>query len=204
MISSYVQLLAKRYHGRLDADADDFIGYAVEGTLRMKALIDDLLTYSRVDTQGKALAPTECEAVFRQALDDLQAAIAESGAVVTHDPLPAVMADRVQLRQLWQNLLSNALKFRGEEPPRVHVSARPEGRQWVFAVKDNGIGIDPQHAERIFVIFQRLHTREKYPGTGIGLAICKKIVERHGGRIWVESEPGKGATFFFTLPSAPS
>lgn len=201
MVASYTQLLAKRYKGKLDADADEFIAYAVDGANRMQRLIQDLLAYSRVNTQGQVFEPTSVEAVVGYALDNLRGAIEESGAVVTHDPLPTVMADDRQLLQLFQNLLSNALKFRGEQPPRVHVAAERRGTEWVFSVRDNGIGIDPQYAERIFVVFQRLHNVAEYSGTGIGLAICKKIVERHGGRIWIESQLGKGATFYFTLPA---
>jgi PAS domain S-box-containing protein len=199
-ISSSTQLLARRYQGQLDADADEFIAYAVNGANRMQRLINDLLSYSRVGTRGKGFEPTDCTAVLDQTLANLKAAIEESGAVVTHNPLPTVMADKLQLVQLFENLIGNAIKFHGEEPPRVHVSAEQKGNEWVFSVRDNGIGIDPQYAERIFVIFQRLHTIEEYPGTGIGLAICKKIVECHGGRIWVESQPGIGSTFYFTIP----
>jgi light-regulated signal transduction histidine kinase (bacteriophytochrome) len=202
MVSSYTQLLARRYKGRLDADADAFIGFAVDGAARMQRLINDLLAYSRVGNRGREFGPTDCGAAFDQALVDLKAAIEESGAVVTCDPLPTVRGDSTQIGQLLQNLIGNAVKYRGEAPPRVHVSAVREGTEWVFSVRDNGIGIDPKYAERIFVIFQRLHTREQYSGTGIGLAICKKIVERHGGRIWVESQPGGGATFCFTIPDA--
>jgi chemotaxis family two-component system sensor kinase Cph1 len=200
MVSSYVELLANRYRGRLDADADDFIGFAVDGATRMQRLIDDLLKYSRVGTQAKELAPTAGDTVLGHVLDNLQVAIETAQAVVTHDPLPTVMADEVQLAQVLQNLIGNAIKFHGEAPPRVHVSAERDGGAWRFAVRDNGIGIDPQHFQRIFVIFQRLHSRAAYPGTGVGLAICKRIVERHGGRIWVESVPGEGATFVFTIP----
>lgn len=200
MVSSYVQLLARRYKGKLDADADDFIAYAVEGANRMQMLINDLLAYSRVSTRGKPFEPTDCEAVLEQTLANLQVAIADSGAVVTHDTLPAVMADDLQLGQLFQNLIDNAIKFRSEEPPRIHISAEQKGNECVFSVRDNGIGIAPEFFERIFIIFKRMHTRREYPGTGIGLAICKRIVERHGGRIWVESQPGKGATFYFTMP----
>ena len=200
MVSSYTQLLARRYQGQLDADADEFIAYAVDGANRMQRLINDLLAYSRVGTRAKGFEPTDCTAVLDQALANLKAAIEKSGAVVTHDPLPTVMADKLQLVQLFQNLIGNAIKFHVEKPPRIHVSAEQKGNEWVFSVRDNGIGIDPQYAERIFVIFQRLHTREEYPGTGIGLAICKKIVERRGGRIWVESQPGTGSTFYFTIP----
>jgi PAS domain S-box-containing protein len=201
MVSSYTQLLARRYQGQLDADANEFIAFAVDGANRMQRLINDLLTYSRVGTHGKGFQPTDCMAVLDQALANLKAAIEQSGAVVTHDPLPTVMADNLQLVQLFQNLIGNAIKFHGEEPPHVHVSAEQKGKEWVFSVRDNGIGIDPRYAERIFILFQRLHTREEYPGTGIGLAICKKIAERHGGRIWVESQPGIGSTFYFTIPT---
>jgi len=198
-VASYIQLLARRYQGKLDTDANEFIAFAVDAVTRMQQMINDLLAYSRVGTRGKALKPTPCETVLAQAMANLQMAIEESGAQVTHDPLPTVMADAAQLVQLFQNLIGNALRFHGEAPPRVHISAQRQGKEWVFSVRDNGIGIDPQHAGRIFLIFQRLHTRRKYPGSGIGLAICKKIVERHGGRIWVESQPGQGSTFYFTL-----
>ena len=200
MVSSYTQLLARRYRGQLDAAANEFIAYAVDGANRMQKLIDDLLAYSRVGTRAKAFQPTDCTAVLDQALANLKAAIETSGAVVTHGPLPAVVHDNLLLVQLFQNLIGNAIKFHVEMPPRIHVSAEQKGEEWVFAVRDNGIGIDPQYAERIFTIFQRLHTREEYPGTGIGLAICQKIVERRGGRIWVESQPGTGSTFYFTIP----
>jgi light-regulated signal transduction histidine kinase (bacteriophytochrome) len=199
MVTNYVQLLAKRYKGKLDPDADDFINFAVDGAIRMWKLINDLLTYSRVGTQAKGLKPTDCENVLKHSLDNLKIAIEENEAVITHDPLPTVMGDHLQLGQLFQNLIGNAIKFRGEEPPRIHISASRNGSGWTFSVRDNGIGIAPEYVERIFVIFQRLHNREEYPGTGIGLAICKKIVERHGGDIWVESEVGKGTTFYFTL-----
>jgi PAS domain S-box-containing protein len=204
LVSSYVQLLARRYQGKLDQDADEFIGFVVEGANRMKSLITDLLAYSRVGSRGKEFAPVEMEEIFKRAVGTLQLAIEEAGATVTHDPLPAVLGDAVQIIQLLQNLIGNAIKFRGTEPPRVHVGAAQLREHWLFFVRDNGIGIDPQHTERVFVIFQRLHLQEEYPGTGIGLAICRKIVERHGGRIWVDSEPGKGATFYFTLQPAES
>ena len=201
MVSNYTQLLARRYGDRLDGDADEFIGFAVDGATRMQRLIEDLLAFSRVGTRGKDLEPTECEAVLERTLRSLGTAVEESGAQVTCDPLPTVPADDVQLAQVFQNLIGNAIKFRGQEPPRVHISAQRDGSNWRFSVRDNGIGVDPQYNERIFVIFQRLHGREEYPGTGIGLAICRKIVERHGGRIWVESQPGQGATFYFTIPA---
>jgi len=200
MVSSYMQLLARRYKGKLDADADEFIAFAVDGATRMQRLIKDLLMYSRVGTKGKEPVPTDCGAVIGYALDNLQQAIAEKGATVTHDELPTIMGDEVQLTQLFQNLIGNAIKFQGEEPPQVHVGVLREGSGWLFSVRDNGIGIAPEHFERIFQIFQRLHGREEYPGTGIGLSVCQKIVERHGGRIWVDSAPGNGATFCFTVP----
>jgi PAS domain S-box-containing protein len=200
MVTNYVQLLARRYKGKLHPDADDFINFAVDGAIRMWRLINDLLTYSRVGTQTQGLMPTDCETVLQNSLDNLKIAIEENAAVITHDLLPTVMGDHLQLGQLFQNLIGNAIKFRGKEAPRVHISASPNGGGvWTFTVRDNGIGMAPEYVERIFVIFQRLHNREEYPGTGIGLAVCKKIVERHGGRIWAESEVGKGTTFYFTL-----
>jgi light-regulated signal transduction histidine kinase (bacteriophytochrome) len=199
MVSSYTQLLAQRYQDKLDADANDFIAYAVEGANRMQRLINDLLAYSRVGTRGRLFESTDCNFALGQARANLSAAIEESNALVTNDELPTVMADEAQLAQLFQNLVGNAIKFHSQEPPRVHVSAEQEGNEWVFSVRDNGIGVDPQYHERIFIIFQRLHGKEEYPGTGIGLSISKRIVERHGGRIWVESEPGKGSTFYFTI-----
>lgn len=203
-VVGYLQLLQKRYGDQLHAEAHRFIERALAATFRMDNLTRDLLAYSRVNTRGQPLQPVDCEYVLEQTLANLQVAIQESGAKVTHDPLPKVQADPSQLGQVFQNLIGNALKFRREEAPHVHIGAERNGTHWRFFVKDNGIGIDPQYAERIFVIFQRLHSRQKYEGTGIGLAICKRIVERHGGRIWVESEPGKGSTFFFTLPDAPA
>jgi len=202
MVASYAQLLARRYRGRLDPDADDFITFMVDGASRMQQMINDLLAYSRVHTRGRPFEPTDCQAALDRALANLQMAIQESGASITHAPLPTVMADASQLAQLFQNLIGNAIKFRSEAPPRIHIGAQRRDSEWLLSVHDNGIGIAPQYHERIFVIFQRLHSREEYPGTGIGLAICKRIVERHGGRIWVESEPGKGSTFYFTLPAA--
>jgi light-regulated signal transduction histidine kinase (bacteriophytochrome) len=176
------------------------MNYVVDGAARMKQLIEDLLAYSRVGTKGKEFRPTPVENALRRAVTNLRAAIEESGAEITHDPLPTVAADEVQLAQLFQNLMGNALKFKGSDKPHVHVRAVESPSEWRFAVEDNGIGIEPQYFERIFMLFQRLHTKGDYPGTGIGLAICKKVVERHGGRIWVESEPGKGSRFIFTLP----
>ena len=204
MVASFTQLLAKRYRGQLDGDADEFIGFAVDGARRMQILINDLLAYSRVGTRGREFAPTNCEAALEAALMNLGKAIEETGALVTHDPLPTIPGDEIQLGQVFQNLIANALKFHGSAPPRAHVAAQNKDGEWRFSVRDNGIGIDPQYAERIFHVFQRLHTAAEYPGTGIGLAIAKKIVERHGGRIWVESEPGQGATFYFTLKAVES
>ncbi|HXG49174.1 MAG TPA: ATP-binding protein [Methylomirabilota bacterium] len=208
MITSYTQLLQRRYQSKLDADADTFIQFAVDGAHRMQKLINDLLTYSRVGTRPKTFEPTDCNKMVQSALANLKLAIEESGTQVCCDVLPTLPADGVQLVQLFQNLIGNAIKFRGQEAPRIHISAHlrkvpedPTLEEWQFTVKDNGIGIEPQFFERIFVIFQRLHTQQEYPGTGIGLAICKKIVERHGGRIWVESQPGEGSAFHFTLPN---
>jgi PAS domain S-box-containing protein len=203
MVASYNQLLARRYAGKLDKDADEFISYAVEGATRMQRLINDLLAYSRVGTRGGAFVPVSMDKVLATARGNLGKTITEQGAEVTSDPLPEVTGDEGQLTQLLQNLLSNAVKFHGEAPPRVHVGVRRQADDWAFFVRDNGVGIEPQFFERIFVIFQRLHTRDRYPGTGIGLAICKKVVERHGGRIWVESQPGAGSTVWFTLPFVP-
>jgi len=200
MVSSYTQLLGRRYASHLDADAREFMGYIVEGSARMKQLIEDLLAYSRVGTRVREFRDVSSEAALAKALANLRGAQERTNAAVTHDPLPAVRGDEGQLTQLFQNLVGNALKFRGPDDPRIHVSARAEEGAWLFSVADNGIGLDPQYAERIFLMFQRLHNREEYPGTGIGLAICKKIVDRHGGRIWVEGRPGTGCIFFFTLP----
>lgn len=200
MVASFTQLLAKRYRGKLDADADEFISYAVDGASRMQGLINDLLAYSRVGTRGNPSVPTASAAALDRALANLRKVIEETSAEIIRDPLPVVLGDDAQLAQLFQNLLSNAIKFRGDRVPQVQIRAERDGKDWVFSIRDNGIGIDTQYAEQVFVIFQRLHTRVEYPGTGIGLAICKKIVERHGGRIWVESEPEQGTTISFVLP----
>ena len=222
MVASFVQLLGMRYQGRLDADADEFIGFAVEGATRMQQLLLDLLEYSRVGTRGAPLRPTDTAALCHTVIANLELAIQESGATVICAPLPTVNADAAQLAQVFQNLIANALKFHGAEPPRVHISAQlriadcrlpiaesiPQSKianrksEWEFAVRDNGIGIEAEYFDQIFVLFKRLNSRAKYPGTGIGLAICKRIIERHGGRIWVESAPGQGATFYFTLSAA--
>jgi len=200
-VASYVQLLSRRYRGQLDSDATEFIDFAVDGVRRMQQLIADLLAFSRVGTRGAPLVPTDMRIAFEGTLASLHASLSESHATVTSDPLPMVVGDSGQLVQLLTNLIGNALKFQGTEPPRAHVAAERTGRMWVISVQDNGIGIAPEYFERIFVIFQRLHSRDEYAGTGVGLAICKKIVERHGGRIWVESAPGQGARFSFTLPA---
>jgi signal transduction histidine kinase len=200
VIAGFINLLGKRYKGRLDEKADEFIASTIDGVNRMSMLIKDLLEYARVDTQRKTFKPTDCASSLCEALSDLQKVIEESGASITYDSLPTVKADAVQLTSLFQNLISNAIKFRGDNLPEIHVSAVQNGDDWVFSVRDNGIGIDKKFAKKIFDVFERLHTREEYEGTGIGLAICKKIVERHGGKIWVESDPGKGSTFYFTIP----
>jgi len=232
MVTSYLQLLERRYKNQLDSNADEFINYAVDGARRMQTLINDLLNYSRVSTRGQPFKQVDSNAVLKQAIANLQLAIADSKAIITYDTLPQVMADVTQLTQVFQNLIANAVKFCQNQQPRIHIGVGrgdgemgrwgdeemgettpttppphhpttpplPTPNEYVFWVQDNGIGLEPQYAERIFIIFQRLHTRDKYPGTGIGLAICKKIVERHGGRVWVESKPGQGSTFYFTIP----
>ncbi len=199
-IASFCNLLESRYAEQLDERANVYLHYIVDGAMRMQALVNDLLLYSRVTTRGMEFALTDTNDVLQEALANLDVAVAESNACVTHDLLPTAYGDTKQLARLFQNLIGNAIKYRGEDPPEVHVSVLKKGDEWVFSVRDNGIGIAPEYAERIFVIFQRLHTREEYGGTGIGLSVCKKIVERHGGRIWVESEEGCGATFYFSLP----
>jgi PAS domain S-box-containing protein len=198
-VSSFTQLLARRYKGQLDAQADEFIAFAVDGANRMQRLIQDLLAYSRVGTEGQDLRETSSDEALDHALLNLRAAIEESGARVTHAPLPTVLADERQLIQLFQNLVGNAVKYRGAAAPQVHIAATKENTTWIFTVTDNGLGIDAEYFDRIFGMFQRLHTRETFSGTGMGLAICKKIVERHHGRIWVESTIGQGSTFYFVL-----
>jgi PAS domain S-box-containing protein len=200
MVASYTQLLARRYDERLDSDAREFMSYIVDGASRMKQLIEDLLAYSRVGTRGIAFANVSAEGALRRALFNLRGGLEEAGAAVTHDPMPTLPADEVQLGQLFQNLIGNALKFRSQANPKIHIVVTESAPEYTFEVRDNGIGIEPQYFERIFMVFQRLHNKGEYPGTGIGLAICKKVVERHGGRIWVESRPGEGSSFFFTLP----
>ncbi|HYW19338.1 MAG TPA: GAF domain-containing protein [Nodularia sp. (in: cyanobacteria)] len=210
MVTSYLQLLERKYKNELDANAEQFITYAVDGARRMQSLINDLLNYSRVTSRGQPIVEVDFETIFERAIANLKFTIEESGAIITHDPLPVVMADPSQLTQVLQNLIGNAIKFQGESPLKIHLGAMKAEQteeqlptppnEWLFSVSDNGIGIESQYTERIFVIFQRLHGRSKYPGTGIGLAICKKIIERHGGRIWVESKPSQGSIFYFTIP----
>jgi PAS domain S-box-containing protein len=202
MVASYTQLLAERYGGKLDENADKFLGYAREGALRMQVLIRDLLAFSRVVQAGVTGKNVDCDVALEEALQSLTAAIEESGAVVTHTALPNVWADQTQMAQVFQNLIGNAIKFRNGAPPKCAVSVEKSGRNWLFSVSDNGIGIAPEDAGNIFVAFQRLHARTEYPGNGIGLAICKKIIEHYGGTIWVESQVGQGSTFKFTLPAA--
>jgi PAS domain S-box-containing protein len=203
MVASYCQLLQRRYQGQIDSEADEFIDYAVDGANRMQRLINDLLDYSRVGRGEQVHDRVDLSEMFATILRDLEKTIEDTKASITADPLPAVSGNQTQLRQLLQNLLTNAIKYKGEAPPIVHVSAKRDGEDWLFSVRDNGIGIDPEFAERIFLIFQRLHRRDEYSGTGIGLAICKKIVERHGGRIWFESDGHRGTTFNFTIPAHP-
>ena len=200
MISSFLQLLQRRYIGQLDSDADEFIEFAVDGAKRMQELIQDLLEYSRVTTKGKEFKEIKMDETLDKVLMDLKMSIDENNVNITQDPLPIVNADDSQMVQLLQNLIGNAIKYRSEENPQIHISAEKEDSYWLFGVKDNGIGIDSKYAERVFTIFQRLHSNEEYDGTGIGLAISKSIVERHGGNIWIESEPDKGSTFYFTIP----
>jgi light-regulated signal transduction histidine kinase (bacteriophytochrome) len=201
MVTSYAQLLEKRYKDKLDDDAKDFINYAVGGATRMQKMIDGLLLYSRIQTRGKHFVPIDCSSVVAQAISNLKIHIDETHAIVESDDLPTINADEMQLIRLFQNLIDNALKFHGSEVPRIHISASGRGNKWMFSISDNGIGIDSKYKDRIFVIFQRLHGEEEFPGTGMGLAICKRIVERHSGQIWVDSDLGQGATFYFTIPS---
>ena len=200
MVSSYLQLLDRRYKDKLDSDAEDFINFAVDGAQRMHNLIADLVSYSRINTRENAFEPTDLNQVLDRALAAASESTRGSTAVITHDALPTLIADSVQVEQLFGHLVDNALKFQNSKRPRVHIGAEHRSSEWVFFVRDNGIGIDPELADRIFQVFQRLHGRGDYPGTGMGLAICRRIVERRGGRIWVESEPGKGSTFYFTMP----
>jgi len=201
MVTSYVQLLQKRYKDNLDDDANDFINYAVGGATRMQKMIDGLLLYSRVQTRGKSFQPTDCSSVVRQAISNLKIHIDETHAIIESDALPTINADEMQLVRLFQNLIDNALKFHGPEVPRIQVSATKRANKWMFSVSDNGIGLDSKYKDRIFEIFQRLHGEEEYPGTGMGLSICKRIVERHGGQIWFDSDLGKGSIFYFTIPA---
>lgn len=201
MIASYLELIERRYKGRLDQDADEFIGFAVDGAKRLQTMIHDLLDYSRVSTRAAPLESVSFEAILEEAISDLGVSIRESETQITHGPMPTVLVDRAQMGQLFRNLIGNALKFKSAATPQVHISAMREPSEWRFSVRDNGIGMEPDHFERVFRMFQRLHTREEYPGTGIGLAVCKRIVERHGGRIWVESVPHEGSKFSFTLPA---
>lgn len=200
MISSYVQLLERRYKNKLDQDANDFISYAVEGSARMKALINDLLAYSRVGTKGKEFAKTNISDILKKVLQNLQIALEENKVEISIGPMPVIMADDTQMIQLFQNLIGNAIKFKNKNPPKISIDCKEKNGNYIFSVSDNGIGIEKEYYDRIFMIFQRLHTRDKYPGTGIGLAVCKKIVERHGGSIWLESEVGKGTIFYFSIP----
>jgi PAS domain S-box-containing protein len=202
MVASFTELLAERYQGNLDERADKYIRYIVEGAKRMQQLVNDLLAFSRVGTQGKPLRPTDSQAIAMQAVDGLRATMEETDCEIVCDGLPLVNADETQLRQIFQNLIGNALKFRADRPPRIRISAEPAGKEWRFSVADNGIGIEKQYSEQIFQMFQRLHGRDEYEGNGIGLAISKKITERHGGKIWFESAPGEGTTFYFTMPDA--
>ena len=200
MVTAFMQLLEQKYQGKLDATGNQYIHYAVDGAKRMQQLINDLLAYARLGTRTAGQAPVDSGRAFRQALSMLQLSIEESKAQVTAGNLPVVRADEPQLARVFQNLIGNAIKFRSAQPLRIHIDARREDDFWLFSVTDSGIGIDPEYHEKVFMIFQQLHTKEKYPGTGIGLAICRKMVDRHGGRIWVESTVGQGSTFYFTFP----
>jgi len=200
-ISGFTELLQKRYQGRLDEKADKYIGFITEGSLRMQQMIQDLLAYSRVETQAREFAKTDSQSSLDTALANLRVSIQENHAVITHDPLPEIIAEGEQITSLFQNLVSNAIKYhKPDVTPIIHIGVQKEGNNWQFSVADNGIGIEEKYAERIFKIFQRLHTRDEYPGTGIGLAVCKRIVDRHGGKIWIKSSLGEGTTFYFTIP----
>jgi light-regulated signal transduction histidine kinase (bacteriophytochrome) len=196
----YINRLRRHYKDKAEPDADRFIGYALDAITRMEALINAILAYARVGTKARDLKLADCNDIVECATTNLQVEIEKSSAIVTHDQLPTLLADQIQIIQLFQNLIGNSIKFRREEPPCVHISAEHKEKEWVISICDNGIGIDPKHSTSIFDIFQRLHENSKYPGNGIGLATCKKIVENHGGRIWVESNPGKGSTFKFAIP----
>jgi two-component system, sensor histidine kinase and response regulator len=204
MVAAYTQLLAERYSGKLDEKADKYIHYAVDGALRMQTLVQDLLAFSRAGREGTEMQKVDCNDLVRSAMVALEASIRESNANISFDRLPMLRANRAQLQQVFQNLIANAIKFRGSETPNIEISAKSEGQEWVLLVRDNGIGIPAENSDQIFVIFQRLHTRAEYPGNGIGLSICKRIIERHGGKIWVDSKQGNGATFSFTLSAEES
>ncbi len=204
MVASYLQLLERRYKDQLDADASQFIAFAVEGIRRMYTLINDLLEYSQIEARGRVFKPTDCSVVVSRVVEVLRPEIEQAGATVSHNGLPVVTGDAAQLTEIFEQLINNAIKFRGERPPIVQIWAERKKDEWLFAVRDNGVGIALQYMQRVFIIFQRLHVREQYPGNGIGLAICKKIVERHAGQIWVESTLGQGSTFYFTLPIVAS
>jgi PAS domain S-box-containing protein len=201
-VSTFCEMLQRRYQGKFDAEADQWLSFVVTGARRMQTLVQDLLAYSRLESRRQAMAPVACGEIVQKVVTNLRSAVDEAGAQVTWDELPTVEGDASQLAQLFQNLIGNAIKFHSQAPPAVHISAALEDGMWRFAVRDNGIGIDPKYQERIFEIFKRLHTSDRYPGTGIGLAICRKVVQRHGGRIWVESQPGQGGTFYFTIQRA--
>jgi len=200
MVASFTQLLQNRYQDKLDDEANEFINFAINGATRMQGLINDLLAFSRIGTKGISFSPTDMNIILENVLENIRQSIIITDAEITYDPLPVIIADGSQMTQILQNLVTNAIKFRREEPPAIHVSGEAKADKWIFSVRDNGIGIDSQYFDRIFIIFQRLHKKDEYGGTGIGLAICKKIIEHHRGKIWLESELGKGSTFFFTIP----
>jgi PAS domain S-box-containing protein len=200
MVNIFSQLLEQKYKDNLDDKADEYIGFIVDGAHHMKELIDDLLAYSRITTHAKELEPVNLEKVLNTVLSNLSVSIKENNVKIHHDPLPTLLADPTQIGQVFQNILANAIKFQGEDEPVIEINTKMDDDEWIFTFKDNGIGIDPEHQEQIFGVFSRLHTREEFPGTGIGLSICQKIINRHGGRLWVESELNKGSTFYFTLP----